>query len=145
MLPSIAHRAVSHRVGPSSRWSSSRVGTALLAVVALLVLPACVPYVKYEDAVSKLTRANQVNQDLERTLRDAQIGETAAGGDLRAAMARIESLETQNSALTREKEILEQEKLALMDQLRDLRRGSSSPATSSSHPASRRSATRRRR
>ena len=80
MLPSIAHRAVSHRVGPSSRWSSSRVGTALLAVVALLVLPACVPYVKYEDAVSKLTRANQVNQDLERTLRDAQIGETAAGG-----------------------------------------------------------------
>jgi len=118
MYPSISRRALP----PRFVRAALPLRRASLAAVALaaLSLPACVPYVKYEDAITKLNRANQVNQDLERTLRDAQIGETASGGDLRAANARIESLETQNQALRRELDLLEQQKRELIDKLAQL-------------------------
>jgi flagellar motor protein MotB len=112
MLPSISQRALQNRV--------ARFAPLAVAVLAVLVLPACVPYVKYEDAMSKLGRANQVNQDLERTLRDAQIDEGTTGGDLRAAVAKIESLEIQNASLLRQQDILQQEKQALIDRLSNL-------------------------
>ena len=58
----------------SSRFRSLGVAVGLLGL--LLSVPACVPYVKYEDSIAKLNRANQVNGDLERAMRDAQLGET---------------------------------------------------------------------
>jgi chemotaxis protein MotB len=119
MLPTKSHRSPSHRA-ILGRASVARPFLIILAAVSSLALPACVPYVKYEDAMTKLARANQVNQDLERTLRDAQIGESGMGGDLRAALARIESLETQNAALAREKDLLEQERQTLTDRLHSL-------------------------
>ncbi len=112
MLPSNLQRDVSKYTPKVAMWA--------LSLIALVVLPACVPYVKYEDAMSKLSIANQVNHDLERTLRDAQIDESSTGGDLRAAMARIESLETQNGALLREKELLEEQTRTLAARLGQL-------------------------
>jgi len=118
MHPSIMQRALPERLVRAAR--SIRLLRLPLVALAALTLAGCVPYVKYEDAITKLNRANQVNQDLERTLRDAQIGESSSGGDLRAANARIESLETQNEALRRELDLLEQEKLALIEKLGQL-------------------------
>ena len=88
MLTSISHRFTSRTLLRLS---------ALLVVVA--TLPSCVPYVRYEDAIAKLNRTVQVNQDLERRMRDAQIDDSAMGGDLKAATARIGSLEAANSSL----------------------------------------------
>ena len=101
----------------SSRFRSLGVAVGLLGL--LLSVPACVPYVKYEDAIAKLNRANQVNGDLERAMRDAQLGETQAGGDLRAAIARIESLQARNSAVQEQNDLLSQ-KVAELEAARDL-------------------------
>lgn len=105
---------------PMSLLRSIRLRTVALCLGALVALPACVPYVKYEDAMAKLNRAIQVNRDLERTLRDAQLDESSVGGDLRAATARIESLETQNAALKSENMTLEEQLAVLRGQLRNI-------------------------
>ena len=71
---------------------------ALLALV-LLALPACVPHVKFDEAVNNLNIAQKVNLDLERKLREAQLGRSDINGDLREASARMQSLEMEREAL----------------------------------------------
>ncbi len=120
-----------HRVGRSDHMHPSmshlfvspcrnRIVQLLAITFTLLTASACVPYVKYEDAMSKLGRANQVNSDLERTLRDVQVGSGTARGELMAANATIESLQIQNATLKRERSALEEQVNELMARLSEL-------------------------
>ncbi|MFQ5653338.1 MAG: flagellar motor protein MotB [Planctomycetota bacterium] len=78
------------------------IGTLFIAALLLSGLSSCVPYVKYEDAVTKLSRANKVNRDLENRLKDAGLAGVGTEVALERATLKIESLEQQKRALERE-------------------------------------------
>jgi len=81
-----------------------------LRFLSLFIIPAllcsCVPYVKYEDAVSKLQRANRVNSDMEKRLKDTQIAGFDGAAQLQRSSARIEGLERDLNAVTSERDAL---------------------------------------
>lgn len=71
-----------------------------------VLLCSCVPYVKYEDAVSKLQRANRVNSDMEKRLKDTQIAGFDGEAQLQRSSARIADLERSLNAVTSERDSL---------------------------------------
>lgn len=93
--------------------------TLCLWIVPML-LCSCVPYVKYEDAVSKLQRANRVNSDMEKRLRDTQIAGFDGEAQLERSSAKILDLEGNLSAITDERNSLLEANAALKQSLNDL-------------------------
>ncbi|OUU26195.1 MAG: hypothetical protein CBC13_00710 [Planctomycetia bacterium TMED53] len=85
-----------------------------------ILLCSCVPYVKYEDAVSKLQRANRVNSDMEKRLRDTQIAGFDGEAQLQRSSARISDLETNLAAITKERDSLMEINAALQQSLNDI-------------------------
>lgn len=102
----------------SREYTSKATGSAMTIVALFLLLgaSACVPYVKYEDAVTQLNIAQQVNRDLENRLKNSEL--TGFEGDARIARAtsKVESLQKQLSGIERENR-------ALNDQIAELTRG----------------------
>ncbi|NRA75631.1 MAG: OmpA family protein [Planctomycetes bacterium] len=89
--------------------SSLRICCWRAFTVALvpLFLSACVPYVKYDDVVSKLERANRVNTDMEKRLKDSQLTGFQGDAQLQRASARIEVLESELQITSDERDVLE--------------------------------------
>jgi len=98
-----------------SRWSRFLV----LALVPV-ILSACVPYVKYEDVATRLKRANRVNTDLEKRLKDSQITGFEGNAQLTRASARIQSLESDLSGMMQERDVLQQANVALQQSLQEI-------------------------
>ncbi|HIA27550.1 MAG TPA: hypothetical protein EYN79_05440 [Planctomycetes bacterium] len=90
--------------------------TTIVALLLLFGASACVPYVKYEDAVTQLNIAQQVNRDLEARLKNSEL--TGFEGDVRIARAtsKAESLQIQLAEF-------EKENNALRNQIDELTRG----------------------
>ena len=95
-----------------------------LRFLSLFIIPAllcsCVPYVKYEDAVSKLQRANRVNSDMEKRLKDTQIAGFDGAAQLQRSSARIEGLERDLNAVTSERDALSRVNEELKKSLADI-------------------------
>ena len=75
----------------TSSWVSQSFRLLSLGIIPVL-LCSCVPYVKYEDAVSKLQRANRVNADFEKRLRDNQIAGFDGAARLERSSARLRTV-----------------------------------------------------
>ena len=103
----------SHR--PLSRWSR-----CLLLALVPVILSACVPYVKYEDVATRLKRANRVNSDIEKRLKDSQITGFEGDAQLTRATARIQSLESDLSGMMQERDVLQQANVALQQSLQEI-------------------------
>ena len=106
----------SDRIGKSSVTSARLFSFLLLP----LLLCSCVPYVKYEDAVGKLQRANRVNSDIEKRLRDSQLTGFEESAQLQRSAARIGDLETELQGLSGERVVLEDTIAALKKSLNDM-------------------------
>lgn len=106
----------------SRKYTSKAAGSGMTIVALFLLLgaSACVPYVKYEDAVTQLNIAQQVNRDLETRLKNSEL--TGFEGDARIARAtsKAESLQKQLSQIERENRALNNQVAELTRGLRDL-------------------------
>lgn len=100
-----------------SRFFSWRAFTLLLVP---LFLSACVPYVKYDDVVSKLERANRVNSDMEKRLKDSQLSGFQGDAQLQRASAKIQSLESDVQGLAQERDVLRQANVVLQQSLEEM-------------------------
>ncbi len=98
---------------------SKSVRLLSLWIIPLLIC-SCVPYVKYEDAVSKLQRANRVNSDMEKRLKDTQIAGFDGEAQLQRSSARILDLESILDAVTKERNSLLEVNAALQQSLNDI-------------------------
>lgn len=91
---------------------------------ALLLVPlflsACVPYVKYDDVVSKLERANRVNSDMEKRMKDSQLSGFQGDASLQRASARIQALESDLEGITNERDVLRSANDALQTSLEEI-------------------------
>ncbi|MDE0959476.1 MAG: OmpA family protein [Planctomycetota bacterium] len=92
----------------------------LLLLLVPMLFSACVPYVKYEDVASRLKRANRVNVDMEKRLKDSQLTGFQGDAQLQRAGARVESLEIQLAGVVQERDVLHQSNLALTQSLTDV-------------------------
>ena len=92
--------------------------------IALLLVPlflsACVPYVKYDDVVSKLERANRVNSDMEKRLKDSQLSGFQGDASLQRASARIQALESELQGVSDERDVLRSANDALQTSLEEI-------------------------
>ncbi len=88
-----------------------------LAVGLFSTQTACVPYVKYQEAVGKLDRANTLYRDMDRKFRDvqAQLGQDAGEG--RLANANYDSLKDKYDAALKEIEALHNHNQLLQSQI----------------------------
>ena len=104
--------------------SSLRICCWRAFTVALvpLFLSACVPYVKYDDVVSKLERANRVNTDMEKRLKDSQLTGFQGDAQLQRASARIKVLESDLQITSDERDVLEDANKALQVSLEEIKR-----------------------
>ena len=93
---------------------------ALLVVLVPVFLCSCVPYVKYEDVASRLKRANRVNTDMEKRLKDSQLTGFQGDAQLQRATAKIGSLESQLAGVTNERDVLQQSNASLQQSLQDV-------------------------
>ena len=93
---------------------------AILVVLVPLFFCSCVPYVKYEDVASRLKRANRVNTDMEKRLKDSQLTGFQGDAQLQRATAKIESLESEVAGLTNERDVLQQSNVSLQQSLQDV-------------------------
>lgn len=103
----------------TSSWVSQSFRLLSLGIIPVL-LCSCVPYVKYEDAVSKLQRANRVNADFEKRLRDNQIAGFDGAARLERSSARIQELEGSLNAITAERDALELANVELQRSLTEI-------------------------
>jgi len=76
--------------------------------------------VKYEDVATRLKRANRVNTDLEKRLKDSQITGFEGNAQLTRASARIQSLESDLSGMMQERDVLQQANVALQQSLQEI-------------------------
>lgn len=104
----------------SSHRSLSRWSRFLVLALVPVILSACVPYVKYEDVATRLKRANRVNTDLEKRLKDSQITGFEGNAQLTRASARIQSLESDLSGMMQERDVLQQANVALQQSLQEI-------------------------
>ncbi len=104
----------------SSHRSLSRWSRCLLLALVPVILSACVPYVKYEDVATRLKRANRVNSDIEKRLKDSQITGFEGDAQLTRATARIQSLESDLSGMMQERDVLQQANVALQQSLQEI-------------------------
>ncbi len=104
----------------SSHRSMSRWSRFLVLALVPVILSACVPYVKYEDVATRLKRANRVNTDLEKRLKDSQITGFEGNAQLTRASARIQSLESDLSGMMQERDVLQQANVALQQSLQEI-------------------------
>jgi len=93
---------------------------ALVVVLVPIFLCSCVPYVKYEDVASRLKRANRVNTDMEKRLKDSQLTGFQGDAQLQRATAKIGSLESQLAGLANERDVLQQSNASLQQSLQDV-------------------------
>lgn len=93
---------------------------ALVVVLVPVFLFSCVPYVKYEDVASRLKRANRVNTDMEKRLKDSQLTGFQGDAQLQRATAKIGSLESQLAGVTNERDVLQQSNASLQQSLQDV-------------------------
>ena len=93
---------------------------ALLVVLVPVFLCSCVPYVKYEDVASRLKRANRVNTDMEKRLKDSQLTGFQGDAQLQRATAKIGSLESELAGVTNERDVLQQSNASLQQSLQDV-------------------------
>lgn len=93
---------------------------ALLVVLVPVFLCSCVPYVKYEDVASRLKRANRVNTDMEKRLKDSQLTGFQGDAQLQRATAKIGSLESQLAGVTNERDVLQQSNASLQQSLQNV-------------------------
>jgi len=93
---------------------------ALVVVLVPVFLCSCVPYVKYEDVASRLKRANRVNTDMEKRLKDSQLTGFQGDAQLQRATAKIGSLESQLAGLANERDVLQQSNASLQQSLQDV-------------------------
>jgi chemotaxis protein MotB len=93
---------------------------ALVVVLVPVFLCSCVPYVKYEDVASRLKRANRVNTDMEKRLKDSQLTGFQGDAQLQRATAQIGSLESQLAGVAHERDVLQQSNASLQQSLQDV-------------------------
>ncbi|HIO66195.1 MAG TPA: OmpA family protein [Planctomycetes bacterium] len=93
---------------------------ALVVVLVPVFLFSCVPYVKYEDVASRLKRANRVNTDMEKRLKDSQLTGFQGDAQLQRATAKIGSLESQLAGVTNERDVLQQSNASLQQSLQNV-------------------------
>jgi chemotaxis protein MotB len=76
--------------------------------------------VKYEDVASRLKRANRVNTDMEKRLKDSQLTGFQGDAQLQRATAKIGSLESQLAGVAHERDVLQQSNAFLQQSLQDV-------------------------
>ncbi len=117
--------------------SSSRrkfsVWHAFTVALIPLFLSACVPYVKYDDVVSKLERANRVNTDMEKRLKDSQLTGFQGDAQLQRATARLEVLQSEFNGVSQERDVLLSANAALQESITQIPKVFISPGQISPH------------
>lgn len=91
-----------------------------LPVVFALAGTGCVPYQKYQDSQSELTRAAQTNRDLEKQMKEAQVLLAQRGAGEGIAEASFRDLDQRYRALLAERDSLDRANKALLDQLNNM-------------------------
>ncbi|MGE3163724.1 MAG: OmpA family protein [Planctomycetota bacterium] len=91
-----------------------------LSIAAALAGPGCVPYQKYQDVESELARAAQVNRDLGKQMKEAQVLLAQRGAGEGIAEASYRELDQRYRAILAERDSLDRANKALLDQLNNM-------------------------
>lgn len=107
-----------------------RLGMGAVVAFALAIGTGCVPYVKHQEAVKELDRANEINDSLKLALANWQKKVAMTGADGRIAKAQYDALQTKYDALERDRQALLDTYNALKEKIQGMSPGVPMPSGS---------------